>query len=383
MAALRRTQEWELPFPAQLELVIDTDPRAALRIANGAETVDDWRSVLGDDRIGLFINAAPAALHVEPTIDAAQSGTHVLCEVPLGRDSAECQVLYRACEDAGVTHMCGSPLRFLPPLRMAQELLASGELGDVWHVRGSYLRSIEAAEDSDSAGVVARIGPELVDICRYLFGEIDGMSAVGRRFGVDETAARRRRHGGGVRLRRDRDVPHRPRRGTHRPVRARRRRLARDAGVRRGRARRPPASTATGRGCAGSRRPRRRTRRAGGGSPTATSSRPRDAQALELAHLLTAISERGSVGSGRGDVPRRVPRDAPLGGAERGRRRRLSGLLARRAWRRRPPGRVRWAGSGKDAGSGRSRRLRARPRTPHEVVQRGLTAPAAFRAIPP
>jgi predicted dehydrogenase len=295
VAALRRTQEWDLPFPAQLELVIDTDPRAALRIANGAETVDDWRSVLGDDRIGLFINAAPAALHVEPTIDAAQSGTHVLCEVPLGRDSAECQVLYRACEDAGVTHMCGSPLRFLPPLRMAQELLASGELGDVWHVRGHYLRSIFAAEDSDSAGVVARIGPELVDICRYLFGEIDGMAAVGRRFGADETAhdavgtvvefssgAIGTFHIGRVATRTDRFAL---------AVAGSRGTLAFDAdelGVlqvdRDGQGLRKIAATAEA-------HPASRGRFPDGHVVT-----PRDAQALELAHLLTAISERGSVG---------------------------------------------------------------------------------------
>jgi predicted dehydrogenase len=66
---------------------------------------------------------------------------------------------------------------------MARELLAEGALGDVWHVRGHYLRSVSAAEDDDAAGVVGRIGPELVDVCRYLFGEIRDISAVGRRFG--------------------------------------------------------------------------------------------------------------------------------------------------------------------------------------------------------
>jgi predicted dehydrogenase len=189
IAALRRTQEWGLPLSPRLELVIDTDPVAAASLADGdTETTDDWRDVLSDDRVELLVNAAPAALHVEPTVDAAQSGAHVLCEAPLGRDSAECQVLYRACEDAGVTHMCGFPLRFLPPLRMARDLLAEGALGEIWHVRGHYLRSVSAAEDDDAAGVVGRIGPELVDLYRYLFGEIDGISAVGRRFGEDAHA---------------------------------------------------------------------------------------------------------------------------------------------------------------------------------------------------
>ena len=68
-------------------------------------------------------------------------------------------MLYRACEDAGVVHMCGFPLRFLPPLRMARDLLADGALGDIWHVRGHYLRSVSAAEDDDAAGVTGRDRP--------------------------------------------------------------------------------------------------------------------------------------------------------------------------------------------------------------------------------
>jgi predicted dehydrogenase len=178
---------------------------------------------------------------------------------------------------------------------MAQELLASGELGDVWHVRGHYLRSIHAAEDSDSAGVVARIGPELVDICRYLFGEIDGMSAVGRRFGADDTAhdaigtvvefasgAIGTFHIGRVATRTDRFAL---------AVAGSRGTLAFDAdelGVlqvdRDGQGLRNVAATAEA-------HPASRGRFPDGHVVT-----PRDAQALELAHLLTAISERGSVG---------------------------------------------------------------------------------------
>jgi predicted dehydrogenase len=295
IAALRRTQEWQLPLSARLELVIDPDAEAASRLADGAETSADWRDVLAGDRVELLVNAAPAALHVEPTIDAAQSGTHVLCEAPLGRDSAECQVLYRACEDAGVTHMCGFPLRFLPPLRMAWELLEEGALGEIWHVRGHYLRSVYAAEDDDAAGVTGRIGPELVDICRYLFGGIDGISAVGRRFGEGAHAhdaigavaefssgAIGTFHIGRVSSKRDRfALAIAGSRGT----------IAFDADQlgelqvdRNGQGLRTVAATA------GEHESSR------GRFPDDHVVTSRDAQALELAHLLTAIGERRSIG---------------------------------------------------------------------------------------
>jgi predicted dehydrogenase len=294
IAALRRVQEWELPLRPSLELVIDRNPAAAMRLSGGAETAEDWRAVLSDDRIGLLVNAAPAAFHVEPTVDAAQSGTHVLCEAPLGRDSAECNVLFRACEDAGVVHMCGSPLRFLPPLRMAQELLADGELGEIWHVRGHYLRAQTAAED-DSTAVTGRIGPELVDIVRYLFGEIFALHAVGRRFGEgaqahDAVGCVVEFASGGIgtfhigRVASDHDrfsFAVAGSKGT----------LAFDADQlgelqldRNGQGLRTIAATA------GAHEASR------GRFPDDHVVTPRDAQALELAHLLTCIAERRSVG---------------------------------------------------------------------------------------
>src|SRR4030042_4340197 len=44
----------------------------------------DWREMGGDPRIDVFDNCAPHPLHCEPSIAAAEAGTHVLCEKPLG-----------------------------------------------------------------------------------------------------------------------------------------------------------------------------------------------------------------------------------------------------------------------------------------------------------
>jgi predicted dehydrogenase len=54
-----------------------------------AEAVTEWREQVDDERIGLFDNGGPNALHAEPTIAAARNGKHVLCENPLGRTAAE------------------------------------------------------------------------------------------------------------------------------------------------------------------------------------------------------------------------------------------------------------------------------------------------------
>jgi len=154
-----------------------------------AEAVSDWREQVADERVGLFVNGGPNDVHSEPTIAAARAGKHVVCEKPLGRDAAESHEIWRAAEDAGVTHLCGFNYRFVPAVRLARELLDAGELGEVVHARLRYLQGW--SWDADPAawrfdpersgtGVLGDIGSHAIDLARYLVGEITAVSAAVR-----------------------------------------------------------------------------------------------------------------------------------------------------------------------------------------------------------
>ena len=105
-----------------------------------AEYKTDWKALIGDDRIELFDNAGPNNLHAEPTIAAAEAGKHVICEKPLGRDAAESYETWQRVQAAGVKHMCAFNYRFVPAVRLARQIIESGELGDIQHFRGAYLQ---------------------------------------------------------------------------------------------------------------------------------------------------------------------------------------------------------------------------------------------------
>jgi predicted dehydrogenase len=153
------------------------------------DAVTDWREQVADERIGLFDNGGPNAVHAGPTIAAARAGKHVLCEKPLGMTAAESHEMWREAESAGVKHLCGFNYRFVPAVRLARELLEAGELGEVVHFRARYLQSWGWDADAsvwrfDAAqagtGAIGDLGTHIIDLARYLVGEIASVSALVR-----------------------------------------------------------------------------------------------------------------------------------------------------------------------------------------------------------
>src|SRR5438552_7753886 len=120
-----------------------------------AEATTDWREQVADERIGLFVNGGPNAVHAEPTIAAARAGKHVICEKPLGRTAAESHEIWQETARTGVQHLCGFNYRFVPAIRLARELLEAGELGEVVHFR---LRSLQGWS-WEAVPVALRSGP--------------------------------------------------------------------------------------------------------------------------------------------------------------------------------------------------------------------------------
>jgi predicted dehydrogenase len=104
-------------------------------------------------------------------------------------DAEESHRMWVEAEQAGVRHMCGFNYRFVPAVRLARELLESGELGDVVHFRARYLQSWGWEADQalwrfDRAqagtGAIGDLGTHIIDIARYLVGEIVSVSALVR-----------------------------------------------------------------------------------------------------------------------------------------------------------------------------------------------------------
>ena len=162
----------------------------------GFETAStNWREFLetAGDSFQVFDNCGPNDLHVEPSIVAAQYGKHVICEKPLARTAEEAQKALDAVEKTGVKHMVAYNYRFVPAVRQARELIASGALGRIFHYRAVYLQEWVMAHYNTpkiwrldkrvaGSGALGDLGAHIIDLGRYLVGEMKSVSAFTRTF---------------------------------------------------------------------------------------------------------------------------------------------------------------------------------------------------------
>jgi glucose-fructose oxidoreductase len=85
---------------------------------------------LGSDDVDALYIATPNTEHVEPTLRAAKSGVHVLCEKPMATSARECERMIRACKAARVKLMIAYRLHFEPSFLETIELVRKGRIGE-------------------------------------------------------------------------------------------------------------------------------------------------------------------------------------------------------------------------------------------------------------
>jgi predicted dehydrogenase len=152
----------------------------------------DWKKMLKDDRIQLFDNGGPNDAHADPCIAAAQAGKHILCEKPLARSAAESARMLEAVQKAGVVHMVAHNYRFVPAIRLAYDLIKSGQLGEIYHFRAVYLQEWimdpnfpfvwRLDKSVAGSGTLGDLGSHVIDLARFLVGEPRKVSAMTKTF---------------------------------------------------------------------------------------------------------------------------------------------------------------------------------------------------------
>jgi len=98
----------------------------------------DFRRVLDDKAIAAVHICVPNALHYEIAKAAIQAGKAVLCEKPLAATVAQAAELVELATRAKVIHTTCYNLRYYPLVQHMRRLVATGEIGEILAVQGTY-----------------------------------------------------------------------------------------------------------------------------------------------------------------------------------------------------------------------------------------------------
>jgi predicted dehydrogenase len=178
----------ETPVPV-LRAVADASAEAAARAAGQygfASSTGDWRQLIADPGIDVVSITTPNTLHKEMVLAAIAAGKHVHCEKPLAPTLADSFEMVKAAEAANVVTQVGFNYLRNPLVKLARELIAAGELGEITGFRGihaeDYMHDPESPwtwriDPSGGPGVIADLGSHIISMARFLLGPIDEVMA--------------------------------------------------------------------------------------------------------------------------------------------------------------------------------------------------------------
>lgn len=195
---LNANRLFDLPVSAELAVLADASAEAAAGAAarlGFARSTGDWRALVADPAVGIVSITTPNTLHREMTLAAIAAGKHVYCEKPLAPTAAEAGEMTLAAEKAGIATQVGFNYLKNPMVRLARDLVASGEIGEVRSFRGVHAEDFmsDAAvpwtwrlDPAGGGGALADIGSHIIALARYVVGPIAAVTGetatlVGRR----------------------------------------------------------------------------------------------------------------------------------------------------------------------------------------------------------
>ncbi|MBE0542021.1 MAG: Gfo/Idh/MocA family oxidoreductase [Verrucomicrobia bacterium] len=173
--ALRR-----LAVPVTALCDVPARVRAAADRLGVPQAFGDYRELLRSPEVDVVHVTAPNRYHAEMSLAALRAGKHVVCEKPLAMNTRETAAIMKAARSAGTVFAVNYNVRFYPAVLQLRRAVATGELGDIIHVNGSYFQDW-LFKDTDynwrllpSEGgklrAVADIGTHWMDTASFILG---------------------------------------------------------------------------------------------------------------------------------------------------------------------------------------------------------------------
>ncbi len=186
---------FDLPFKIEMKVICG---RNEFKLKDAAEKYGwksyetDWRKVVSDSDIDIIDIATPGYAHKDQVIESAKNKKHIICEKPIANNFPDAVEMYETAKKNKVKHFVMFNYRRVPAIALAKEMMVSGEIGEIFNFRAFYLqdwildpkfpRVWRLEKSKAGSGALGDIGSHIVDIARYLIGDINEVVSAMRTF---------------------------------------------------------------------------------------------------------------------------------------------------------------------------------------------------------
>ncbi len=168
--------------PYNKERILNGDPKVALRKGFAKIYGKDYAKKMGEDdkhfftdykkllekkkELGLemVVIALPLHLHAQCAIDCMEAGLHVLCEKLMARTIGQCKAMIAKAKEKKRLLSIGHQRHYSMLYAHANEVVESGVLGDVRHIRALWHRNNSWPFAEDKAGKKLAVGIKQPDL---------------------------------------------------------------------------------------------------------------------------------------------------------------------------------------------------------------------------
>jgi predicted dehydrogenase len=172
-----------------------------------SKATTNWRDIALDADVDLVDIATPNDAHKEIALEMLAAKKHVACEKPLAGTLADARAMRDAARKSQSKTFVWFNYRRCPAVALAQQLVAEGRLGRIYHVRATYLQSWGGPDTPLSwrfqkklagTGAHGDLNAHIVDMARFVTGEeiVEIHGAVARTFITERELPRSTVRGG-------------------------------------------------------------------------------------------------------------------------------------------------------------------------------------------
>ena len=151
-----------------------------------ATIYDDYEALLKNETIDFVDIITDVDSHEMFTLMAAKKGIHVVCQKPMAATFEQANNMVETCKNAKVNLFIHENFRWQAPIRKLKNALDSGVIGKPFKARVSFCSAFPVFENQPFLAsldkfILMDIGSHVLDICRFLFGEVTSLYCLSQR----------------------------------------------------------------------------------------------------------------------------------------------------------------------------------------------------------